>query len=104
MPQVVVHGFAMSLDGYAAGPHQGLENPLGINGPELMGWFFPTRTFREMRGQSGGEQGIDDSMAKQGFGRFGAWIMERNMFGPVRGPWPGDGGVMSRRTTSRPSC
>jgi dihydrofolate reductase len=88
MPQVVVHGFAMSLDGYGAGPHQDLENPLGVNGPELMGWFFPTRTFREMQGQPGGEQGIDDSMAKKGFGRIGAWIMGRNMFGPVRGPWP----------------
>ena len=88
MPKLVVHSFAVSLDGFSAGPDQSLENPLGVNGPDLMQWFFPTRTFGQMHGKGDGETGIDDQIAQQGFGRFGAWILGRNMFGPVRGPWP----------------
>lgn len=80
----------MSLDGFAAGPDQSLKNPLGVNGPELMEWFFHTRTWRAMMGLEGGETGIDDGIAQQGFGSFGAWILGRNMFGPIRGPWPDD--------------
>ena len=83
-----VCSFAMSLDGFSAGPDQSLDNPLGVNGPELMQWFFPLRTWREMHGESGGETGVDDSIAQKGFSGFGAWILGRNMFGPVRGPWP----------------
>jgi len=83
-----VCSFAMSLDGFSAGPDQSLEHPLGVNGPELMEWFFPLRTWREMHGQPDGETGVDDSIAKKGFSGFGAWILGRNMFGPVRGPWP----------------
>ncbi len=90
MAKLIVHSFAMSIDGYGAGPNQDLENPLGVNGPELMDWFFHTRTWRKMQGQSGGETGVDNEIAEQGFGRFGAWILGRNMFGPVRGPWPDD--------------
>ena len=77
----------MSLDGFGAGPNQSLENPLGVNGPEIMDWFIHTRTWREKQGEEGGETGVDDSIARQGFG-FGAWILGRNMFGPIRGPWP----------------
>jgi dihydrofolate reductase len=88
MPKLRVQSFAISLDGYSAGPDQDLEHPLGVNGPELMEWFFPTRVWREMQGQDGGETGVDNEMAKRGFAGFGAWILGRNMFGPIRGPWP----------------
>ncbi len=88
MPRLRVHSFALSLDGYAAGPDQSLEHPLGVDGPELMEWFFPTRVWRSMQGQEGGETGVDDAVARGGFENFGAWILGRNMFGPVRGPWP----------------
>jgi len=83
-----VQSFAVSLDGYGAGPNQALEHPLGQRGPELMEWFFATRVWRSMHGQDGGETGIDNEMAEQGFAGIGAWILGRNMFGPVRGPWP----------------
>jgi dihydrofolate reductase len=82
-----VQSFGISIDGYGAGPSQDLQNPLGINGPELMEWFFPTRVFRQMHGGQGGETGIDNEIAEQGFAGVGAWILGRNMFGPVRGPW-----------------
>jgi len=78
----------MSIDGYGAGPNQDLQNPLGVRGPELMEWFFQTRLWRKMHGSEGGETGIDNAMAEQGFAGIGAWILGRNMFGPVRGPWP----------------
>ena len=78
----------MSLDGFAAGPSQSLENPLGIRGPELFDWFFATSEWRKMHGQEGGSTGIDDNWARRGMENVGAWILGRNMFGPVRGPWP----------------
>ena len=81
--------FSISLDGYAAGPHQDLENPLGVGGAALMEWFFPTQVFQQMHGGGqGGETGVDNQMAARGFENMGAWILGRNMFGPVRGPWP----------------
>jgi dihydrofolate reductase len=83
-----VKSFAISLDGYGAGPHQDLQNPIGIRGLELMDWFFVTSFWRRMHGQTGGETGIDNGIAEQGFEGIGAWILGRNMFGPVRGPWP----------------
>jgi dihydrofolate reductase len=88
MPKTRVSSFSVSLDGYAAGAHQSAENPLGVRGPELFGWFFPTRTWKQMQGQPGGSTGIDDEWARRGMANVGAWIMGRNMFGPVRGPWP----------------
>jgi dihydrofolate reductase len=90
MSKLRVQSFAVSLDGYGAGPNQNLEHPLGVNGPELMEWFFAARAWRKMHGQDGGETGVDNSMAEQGFAGIGAWILGRNMFGPVRGPWPDD--------------
>ncbi len=87
MSKVRIHCFGVSLDGYGAGPDQGLENPLGVRGAELMQWFIPTRTWQAMQGGSGGETGVDDRMARRGFDNIGAWILGRNMFGPVRGPW-----------------
>jgi dihydrofolate reductase len=90
MSKLRVRSLAVSLDGFGAGPNQDLQNPLGVNGPELMEWFFNTRTWRRMHGQDGGETGIDNDMAELGFAGFGAWILGRNMFGPVRGPWPDD--------------
>jgi dihydrofolate reductase len=87
--KVRVQSFGVSLDGYGAGPNQSLENPLGVRFPEVMGWLFPTRFFQNMHGGGkGGETGIDNEVAEQGFDNLGAWILGRNMFGPVRGPWP----------------
>src|SRR5512144_1379589 len=88
MSKLRVQSFGVSLDGYSAGPRQSVEHPLGVRGPEIMGWFFPTRVFQSMYGQAPGEPGIDNSMAEQGFRNIGAWSLGRNMFGPVRGPWP----------------
>jgi dihydrofolate reductase len=91
MPKLRVLSFSVSLDGFGAGPHQDLEHPLGVNGPDLMEWFFQTRVWQEMHGQSGGgEAGVDNGIAAHAFGGIGAWILGRNMFGPVRGPWPDD--------------
>jgi dihydrofolate reductase len=87
---VRVQSFAVSLDGYGAGPSQSLEHPLGVGGPHLMDWFFPTRVFKAMQGEDGGETGVDNEIAEQGVEGIGAWILGRNMFGPVRGPWPDD--------------
>jgi dihydrofolate reductase len=91
MSKVRVAAYGISLDGYGAGPDQSLENPLGVDFPEVMGWFFPTRVFRTMvAGQNEGETGVDNSMAAKSMENLGAWIMGRNMFGPVRGPWPNE--------------
>jgi dihydrofolate reductase len=86
--RLVVRSFSISLDGYGAGPAQDLHNPLGVGGPELFDWFFHTRTWRRMQGEAGGETGKDDDLAARGFEGIGAWILGRNMFGPVRGAWP----------------
>ena len=89
MSKVVVESFAVSLDGFSAGPDQSLEHPLGTTGPELFEWFFPTKTFIDMHGGGGGgETGIDNDFAARSMAGKGAWILGRNMFGPVRGPWP----------------
>ena len=88
MGKLVVRSFAVSLDGYSAGHSQDLQNPLGVGGGNLMEWFMKTRFWREMQGQEGGETGVDNDMAARGFDNLGAWILGRNMFGPVRGPWP----------------
>ena len=90
MSIVCVNSFAVTVDGFSAGPRQGLEHPLGVNGEKMMEWFFPTRVFQQLYGDAPGETGIDNDMAEQGFGNIGAWIMGRNMFGPIRGPWPDD--------------
>jgi dihydrofolate reductase len=86
--KLCVRSFAISFDGYGAGPGQDLKNPLGVRGTELMEWFFNTRVWRQMHAEPGGETGIDNAMAEQGFVGIGAWILGRNMFGPVRGKWP----------------
>jgi len=88
MSKVCVAAFSISLDGFGAGPHQNLQNPLGVRGTELHNWFFHTEVFKKMTGQSGGSRGIDNDFAAQSFANVGAWILGRNMFGPVRGPWP----------------
>jgi dihydrofolate reductase len=89
MGKVVVRSFGVSLDGYGAGAGQDLQNPLGVRGPEIMEWFFATRVWRTMHGEGdSGETGVDNRMAELGFRNIGAWILGRNMFGPVRGPWP----------------
>jgi dihydrofolate reductase len=88
--KLIVHSFSVSLDGFGAGTNQDLEHPLGVGGPELFDWFFHTRTWRRMHGHADGETGVDDDVAAQGFVGVGAWILGRNMFGPVRGPWPDD--------------
>jgi dihydrofolate reductase len=83
-----VASFSISIDGFGAGPNQNLENPLGVGGMRLHDWAFTTRTFREMQGKPGGATGIDEDFAARGFRNIGAWILGRNMFGPIRGPWP----------------
>jgi len=90
MSKLRVQSFSVSLDGYGAGPNQDLENPLGVGGMALHQWAFATRTFRRMFGSDGGTSGIDDEFAARGFANIGAWILGRNMFGPIRGPWPDD--------------
>ena len=90
MSRLRVHNFAISLDGYAAGPNQGLENPLGVGGPALHNWVFETRYGREMLSMEGGDQGVDNDFLARGDQGIGATIMGRNMFGPIRGPWGED--------------
>jgi dihydrofolate reductase len=90
MPKVRVCGFSVSLDGFAAGPEQSLKDPLGKRGPELFQWFFGTRTFRAMSGKDDGSTGTDERYAAASMAGFGAFILGRNMFGPVRGEWPDD--------------
>ncbi len=88
MTQVRVENFTISLDGYGAGPDQGVENPLGVGGEALHEWVTSTRSWRQMHGNEGGATGIDDDFAARGAKNVGAWILGRNMFGPTRGPWP----------------
>ncbi len=90
MSKVRVAAFSVSLDGFGAGPRQDLNNPLGVRGFELHTWFRDTKVFKTMQGQSGGTQGVDNDFAFQSFENVGAWILGRNMFGPVRGPWKDD--------------
>jgi dihydrofolate reductase len=86
--KLVVRCFGVSLDGYGAGPDQSLDHPLGAGFQSVMEWFFPTRVFQKMYGSGEGETGVDNDMAEEGFEGIGAWILGRNMFGPVRGSWP----------------
>ncbi|HTS83198.1 MAG TPA: dihydrofolate reductase family protein [Myxococcaceae bacterium] len=88
MSSVRVQSIGVSLDGFGAGPAQDLEHPLGVGGEALFQWCFPTRTFTRMHGGPDGTTGLDDDFAARGFQNVGAWILGRNMFGPVRGPWP----------------
>jgi dihydrofolate reductase len=90
MPKLRVHNFSISLDGYGAGPNQDQSNPLGVGGEALHDWFVVTRTFQQMAGKEAGTRGTDDDFAARGFKNIGACILGRNMFGPVRGPWPDD--------------
>ncbi|GGF26364.1 deaminase reductase [Aliidongia dinghuensis] len=88
MSKLRVQCFTLSLDGYGAGPSQDLANPLGVGGRALHKWLVETRTFQRMFGGDGGSTGVDDDFAARGFDGTGAWILGRNMFGPIRGPWP----------------
>jgi dihydrofolate reductase len=90
MPKLRIHNFTISLDGYGAGPNQSVDDPLGVGGVSLHDWAFTTRTFQQTHGGEGGATGIDDEFAARGFMNIGAWIMGRNMFGPIRGSWPDD--------------
>lgn len=92
MAKVKVAAFGISLDGFGAGPNQCLESPLGVRGAELMNWVFPTKFFQKMHGDGGekGTTGVDNDFAMRSFENVGAWILGRNMFGPVRGPWPNE--------------
>jgi dihydrofolate reductase len=85
-----VESFTISLDGFGAGPHQDIDNPLGVGGTSLHGWALATRTFQKVVfGREGGStDGVDEDYAARGFRNIGAWILGRNMFGPIRGPWP----------------
>ena len=106
MPKLRVHNFAISIDGYAAGPDQDIDNPIGVGGPALHEWVFATRAWHERQATDGGTAGLDDKFLEEGDAGIGATIMGRNMFGPIRGesgptkPGPG-GGVTIRRITTR---
>jgi dihydrofolate reductase len=91
MTRVRVGNFTISLDGYGAGPNQDLDNPLGVGGTDLHQWLIQTRTFQQvLLGKDGGTAGVDDDFVARGFQNVGAWILGRNMFGPIRGPWPNE--------------
>lgn len=91
MSKLRVNSFSVSIDGFGAGPAQDLEHPLGLGGHALHEWVFPTREFQKaVFGKDAGSTGIDNDFAARGFAGLGAWILGRNMFGPVRGPWPDD--------------
>jgi dihydrofolate reductase len=90
MSRLRVHCFAISLDGYGAGPNQDVDNPLGVGGLALHDWIWTTRTFRKTHGDEQGIAGPDDDFVARGFENIGAWILGRNMFGPIRGSWPND--------------
>ncbi|MFJ6025057.1 dihydrofolate reductase family protein [Brevundimonas sp. NPDC092305] len=88
--KVRVSSYAVSADGFGAGPDQSLETPLGVGGEGMHRWFFPTATFQSMYGAGQGETGVDDDFARRGMAGLGAWILGRNMFAHSRGPWPED--------------
>ena len=88
MSRLRVASFSISLDGFGAGPDQSLQDPLGVGGESVHAWVFPTNTFQRMHGTGVGAAGVDDDYAARGFENLGAWILGRNMFGPIRGPWP----------------
>lgn len=90
MTKVIVAGFSLSIDGFGAGPDQSLGDPLGKRGRELHEWFFGTKMFRAMIGQNGGSDGVDQNYAARSMAGFGAFVLGRNMFGPIRGDWPDD--------------
>ncbi len=87
MGKVKVAAFSLSIDGFGAGPRQSLQNPLGVRGMELHSWIFQTEMFKKMQGQTGGSRGVDNDFGERSFENVAAWILGRNMFGPVRGPW-----------------
>jgi len=88
MQKLRVESFTISIDGYGAGPNQDIDNPLGVGGMDLHQWIFPTKTFQQLMGKDGGTTGVDDDFAARGFYNIGAWIIGRNMFGPIRDAWP----------------
>jgi dihydrofolate reductase len=88
MSKLRVHCFSISLDGFGAGPNQDTANPLGVGGEDLHQWLLPTRSFQKMQGEGDGTTGIDNDFAERGWAGIGAWILGRNMFGPIRGEWP----------------
>lgn len=90
MSKLRVQSFSISIDGHGAGPNQSIDNPLGVGGVALHEWAFATRTFQQMHGGAGGTAGVDDDFAARGFSNIGAWIIGRNMFGPIRGEWLDD--------------
>jgi dihydrofolate reductase len=90
MPRLRIHGFGISVDGFGAGLTQSLDQPMGVGGMALHEWVFGTRMFHQMLGREGGTTGVDNDFAERGFANIGAWILGRNMFGPLRGAWPDD--------------
>ena len=87
MTRFRVNAFGISMDGFGAGAEQSLDNPMGVGGLAMHGWAFETKTFRAMHGGEGGGTGVDEEFAARSFENVGAWILGRNMFGPVRGSW-----------------
>ena len=90
MTRVRVAGFTVSVDGFGAGADQSINDPLGKGGRALHQWFVGTKTFRAMMGKGEGSEGVDETYAARSMEGFGAFILGRNMFGPVRGDWPDD--------------
>lgn len=90
MSPLEVRAFSISIDGFGAGPDQRLDQPLGAGGEQLHDWMLATRSWQRMHGRDGGQTGVDDDFAARAMSDVGAWIIGRNMFGPIRGPWPDD--------------
>src|SRR5690349_5727022 len=90
MTRILAAAFTVSADGFGAGPEQSLEAPMGTGSERLHDWFRRTSTFRQMIGQEGGDEGPNEEFGRRSMENLGAWVMGRNMFGPVRGDWPDD--------------
>jgi len=84
---LVICQISISLDGFAAGPNQSLDNPLGEGGLRLHEWVFPTASWRRQQGQEGGVEGADSDVAHEVSQGIGAYIMGRKMFGGGPGDW-----------------
>jgi hypothetical protein len=107
VPKLRVHNFSVSVDGYAAGPDQSLDNPLGVRGEELHNWFVVTRTFRKMSGERAAMRAlmiVSPLPVRKAWARP-SWAAICSDPSAANGPTTSGraGGAMIRRTTIRRS-